>query len=108
MFPGASRENTNPVSPLTPSPGSREALMSDEAVAFGLLAERCDEPQVVERRWSEAINQAPHVHHGILRLLRQAREQHLGVHWLAPDQLAGSFELQGKARECWPQAIMEV
>src|SRR5829696_6153439 len=82
--------------------------MSNEAVAFGLLADRCDEPQVVERRRPETINQTPHVHHGILSLLRQTREQHLGVLWFAPDQLASSFELQGKARERWPQAIMQV
>jgi hypothetical protein len=51
---------------------SRETLMSDEAVAFRLLADRSNEPQIVERWRPEAVNQAPHVAYGLLRLVLQA------------------------------------
>jgi hypothetical protein len=50
----------------------RETLMSDEAVAFRLLADRSNEPQVVERWRPEAVNQAPHVAYSLLRLVLQA------------------------------------
>jgi hypothetical protein len=83
-------------------------VLNYESVTFGLLADGCDEPQVVERRWPEAVDQAPHVAHRILRLILQAREQILCVPWLAPDQLARRVELQGQARERGAQPVVQV
>ena len=80
----------------------------DHLLALCLLADGRDDPQIIQGGWPQAVYEPPHFGEGLLRSLLEARERLFGVLRPGPDQLARRMELQGKACQRGPNAIVQV
>ena len=85
-----------------------DAWMVGGAELLGLLPQRTDEPELVERGRAERVHEPAHVGDRVLDLRARVLEQRAGSGRLGDEQVLGRFDLERGARECRSEAVVEI
>ena len=75
---------------------------------LGLHPQRRDEPELVERGWSQRVDQAPDVGDRGRRLAHELGQQPVGRLEVAPQQQSRRSDLERDPRERRPEAVVQI